>query len=245
MTEIYFVCIKRKTIFARIPKAGVESIRHLILMEKGLYTNPTSLWSNIYTVTRQQKNNLIKKGYKYIVIMRNPFERLVSGFTDKVLRASPTYKLKDVKNMIDYYGYNIRDKDKINFEEYVNYITTRREKDLNIHFKPATLMFEKNHHKIFDLKDGDLINIYLKNLGFENKLLNFNTEVWKRGCSDKIKTDEYVGDKRFSFFEPYALNHQTFSYEQFYTKELIEKINSYFADDIRYFKIRVKNNKLI
>lgn len=245
MVETYFVCHKRKTIFARIPKAGVESIRHLILMELGLYTNPSSLWSNVPVINKQQKNILTKRGYKYIVIMRNPFERLVSGFTDKILRASPTYKLKEVKKMIEHFGYKITDKDKINFEEFVDYITSKRERDLDFHFKPATLMFEKNHDYIFDLKDGDLINIYLKKLGFKNKLLNYNTQVWQRGCSNKIESDICVSDKRFSFFEPYILNHQTFSYKHFYTKDIISKVSYYFTEDIRYFKFRVKNKKLI
>ena len=245
MVETYFVCHKRKTIFARIPKAGVESIRHLILMEIGLYTDPTSLWSNVPVINRSQKNILIKKGYTYFVIMRNPYERLVSGFTDKVLRACPTYKLPEVKKMIEHYGYKINDKDKINFEEYVDYLISKRERHLDFHFKPATLLFENNHHRIFDLKDGDLINIYLKKLGFENKLLNYNTQVWQRGCSNKIETDEYVGDKRFSFFEPYANKHQTFSYKQFYNKETISKVCKYFVNDIRYFKYRVKNKRLI
>lgn len=245
VAETYFICHKRKTIFARLPKSGVESVRYLILMEEGLYTNPASLWRNVQIINRKQKNILMKRGYTYIVIMRNPYERLVSGFTDKVLRASPTYKLVEVKKMIQCYGYSIKDKDKISFEEYVDYIISRRQIDLDFHFKPVTLLFEKNHNRIFDLKDSEHINLYLKILGFENKFINFNTEVFKRGCSDKIESEEYVGDKRYSYFEPYILKKQTFSYTHFYNYNTKMKVFSYFTEDIKYFKLRVKNKLLL
>lgn len=245
MGETYFVCHKRKTIFSCIPKSGVESIRYLILMEDGLYINPSSLWSNILLVNRKEKNILMNRGYTYIVIMRNPYERFVSGFTDKILRSSAGYILPETRKMIRKYGYSANDKDKITFEEYVDYIVSKRPTKLDFHFRPATCLFEKNHNKIFDLKDGALINIYLKNLGFENEFINYNTEIFKKGCSNKIETEEYVGDKRYSYFEQYILKKQTFSYKHFYNFDTKMKVMLYFSDDITYFKLQVKNKPLI
>ena len=245
MVETYFVCHKRKTIFARIPKSGVESIRYIIQMEQGIYTTPAGLWGNVLVVNKKQKNILMKRGYKYIVIMRNPYERLVSGFTDKVLRITNKYNLQETKKMLQHYNYKLEDKDKLSFEEYVDYIISKIPKNLDFHFRPATDLFEKNHDRIFDLKDGKHINLYLKSIGFENKFLNYNTEIFKRGCSTKIESDEYVGDKKYSYFEEYIKEHKTFSYSHFYNNNIKTKVLLYFTDDIKYFKFRIKNKPLI
>ena len=245
MVESYFVCHKRKTIFSRVPKSGVESIRYLIQMEKGIYTNPAGLWANVPVVNRKQKNILMSRGYTYIVIMRNPYERFVSGFTDKVLRITDKYNLPETRKMLQYHGYKLGDKNKLSFEEYVDYIVSKNPKDLDFHFRPATGLFEINHDRIFDLKDGKHINLYLKILGFENEFLNYNTEVFKRGCSIKIETDEYIGDKKYSYFKQYIEEHKTFSYSHFYNDDTKTKVLLYFIDDIKYFKYRVKNKPLI
>ena len=118
----YFLyCKKRNTLFCHIEKNGCESIRYLILKEEN-EENPQNIWDekiNKYLYNNKDIYQLKIKNPNVILISRDPYSRIISGFNDKVLTNNFNY-FNYTKNIMEFNNNNL-DK-RINFEEFINYI---------------------------------------------------------------------------------------------------------------------------
>lgn len=173
----YIYCKKRNTLFCHIEKNGCESIRYLILKEEN-EENPTDVFSikvNKYLYNSKNIHQLQEKNPNVILISRNPYSRIISGFNDKVLSDYQGHGLPYIKNIMNLSNNDINKR--INFEEFLNYIVKDDIHNMDNHFKPQYTWLEDikifKNIKIFKLKDISKINTYLKELNFDNILENF------------------------------------------------------------------------
>ena len=163
---MYFICPSKKVCFSVAEKCGVESILFLIGREEN-ETTPEKIWSYKYKYLTMN----IPYNYKHIAIIRNPYNRLVSGFLDKAITGN-FYNLDIFKKAMNYYGRSMNDNNRLNFEEFVNYIIQIPPMYLDNHFKHQTIILNLNGAKIFDVKNPN-INEYLQELGFKNTFDNY------------------------------------------------------------------------
>ena len=141
---MYFICPKRKVCFSVAEKCGVESIRYLILREQE-EKNPEKIWHPDYI--RKYISEYVPHDYTHIAIVRNPYERLVSGYLDKCLTGN-YYRLDFCKKAIRFHHRDRSDKKRLSFEELVNYMITVPGRRLDIHFRHQTVILNLYRAKI-------------------------------------------------------------------------------------------------
>lgn len=235
----YYICPKRKVCFSVAEKCGTESIRYLILKEQN-EPNPEKIWNPNYL--NKYRSVYIPHDYNHIAIVRNPFERLVSGFLDKGMTGN-FYRLDLFRKAIRKYGKDRNHKQRLNFEEFVNYIVTIPGRRLDNHFKPQTVSLNLYNAKIFDIKSKEL-NKYLKELGFENKFENYRMKYmyyWEKvdiENAHKLYYEDFdIAEKREEKINGDGLGYQGAKvpkYKNFYTnKELKDKVYRYFINDFK------------
>jgi len=164
MSKLY--CPKKKTLFSVSPKCGEESIRYLILKEENIY-NPEKIWRELNLFSNLNIKNV---NYIYnIIIVRNPYDRLVSGYIDKFLTGN-YYHLQFCQNAKKYYNIN-DDNIRISFQQLVDYLITQPKKNLDAHFQPQHLQHNNidnniDNSIILKMENTNKINNILKYLGF-------------------------------------------------------------------------------
>ena len=226
----YFLyCEKRNKLFCHIEKNGCESIRYLILNEEN-HENPQNIWNehiNKYFYTDENIYKLQEKNPNVILISRDPYSRIISGFNDKVLGDNFNYFSYSQKIM------NLNNNDitkRINFEEFINYIVEDDIYNIDNHFKPQYIWFNQikifKNIKIFKLEDTSEINFYLKQLNFNHILENYLDKYYY--------SDNYRGNKLLKKDIPYA---DKLSYDIF-KKDLIN--NNFIPLKINYFNDNLK-----
>lgn len=248
------VCEKRKTYFAYIPKNGVESLLLLALRENGVEIKTSVA---IWDIQPHVMSGVIKDGYNYISISRNPYNRLVSGYIDKFLTGNYN-SLSFCKNVSNYYSRDLNDDRRVSFEELVNYLITQPKHSIDGHF--ATQISSVNLSKnpeIIKLENVSDIQYRLKTLGFDNKFDNYRKIYlygWKK---TDIKDAHKLYFKDFDIYDTYRgyeyqtgkilgvdkhgyldddRNHGVLPhYDNFYTDELREKVYNFYKEDFEYF----------
>jgi hypothetical protein len=250
----YFYSPKRKVIIFVAPKCGTESVRYLILCEENIkIKNHNDIWHKINKSMIKIPNP--RMNIKQLVIVRNPFMRLVSGYITKFLTLN--YKKLDFSKKVARY-YKTNNNRRVTFEELVNYIIKQNPRNLDLHFKPqmCDFKFTKNY-EIIKLEEVHKINDFLKKNNFKNRFENYNRKFLftnkKKNIENafKMKYFEFdIGEKRDEISEEgIAYNDAIIPfYHNFYNDELIEKVYKYYEQDfnrLNYEKKFLVNNNLI
>jgi hypothetical protein len=245
---MYYILPKRKVCFSVAEKCGTESIRYLILKEQE-EENPEKIWHPNYI--HKYRSQYIPEGYTHIAIIRNPYERLVSGYLDKVITGN-YYRLDFIKKAMRFYNRDLRRyKNRLSFEEFVNYIIRIPGRRLDIHFRPQTVVLNLTENTIFfDIKDPKL-NLYLKNIGFKNTFDNYRMKymyTWKKvhipNAYKLYYNDFDIAENRKEEINGDGIGFQDANvplYKDFYNEDLKDKIYRYFIND---FKILKYNNSI-
>jgi hypothetical protein len=238
----------RNTIIQVAEKAGVESVRYLILREEKI-ANPHNIWINnnrffgVTMITPPKEINNIS-------IVRNPYARLVSGYIDKFLTGNYNH-LPFCQNVKKHYN-NRDDNLRVSFQELVNYIINQPKNELDVHFKPQYLQHKlSNNSIILKLENINEINNHLTNLGFSNRLDNYRDKHLYRGKKVDIKNAHTLLYKDFDIAENRENRENLYpkgcgglgyqgaevpTVENFYTKDLKDKVYNYYKEDFLEFK---------
>ena len=239
---IYHYSPTRNTIIQVAEKAGVESARYLILREEKI-ANPYNIWidnsrffgENMITLPKEARN---------ISIVRNPYTRLVSGYIDKFLTGNYN-KLPFCQNIKKYYN-NRDDNLRVSFQELVNYIINQPKNELDTHFKPQYLQHKlMNNSVILKLENINEINNHLKTLEFDNSFDNYRDKHlynWKRvdikNAHTLLYKDFDIAENR-KYYDKIGLKYdgaEVPKVENFYTKDLKDKVYNYFKEDFVQFE---------
>lgn len=217
----YLYSPRTKTVFGDIPKCGVESLRLLILKENN-DKNKHDIWKMSRIYNPQIPRNMLTK-FNYIVIVRNPYNRLVSGFLDKFMTGNYNH-LQFCKQIMNIYannananangnnslnGNNCVDiiKNRINFEEFVNILVKIPHHKVDEHFRSQLDLFDPSPNiKLFRLEElkTNGFDKYLKISGFTNKFENYrvhhlymNTKKDIKNAHKMYYNDFDIAEKRY------------------------------------------------
>lgn len=218
---------KDKLIISHIPKSGCQSIRKFVIecngdVERGKY----GVWEGF----RWYSNNpshLLNQGYTLISIVRNPYARLVSGYTNKVL--SLLYEHEPSKKIIDFYnGGNNR----VSFEEFVDYVVKQNPLSLDDHWKPQYVHIGENlinKTQVFKLEENTVKDYLKEKTGFEYG------QYKSADLKKPITIEGYFGNKKFNDMEDLLKEGKMPKWTHFYNDELKEKVYNYYKKDFELF----------
>lgn len=176
-------------------------------------------------------DNLTLREYKVVFIMRNPYERLVSGFLDKY---QPPGFFKP--NGGDFYRH-LPKSYPLTFEKFTDSLLGHhRWKYIDrTHFKPQVRLPNQlcsiqnlvSEFKIWDLKNIDY--------DYLNKSCSINnSSTISRGPHQRKATTKWEGPENISKLPMTEYIEYNVSYSSFYTPELKSKINKFFQNDFRF-----------
>ncbi|XP_008102590.1 carbohydrate sulfotransferase 8 [Anolis carolinensis] len=145
-----FVDENHKFIYCEVPKVGCSNWKKIILLftlnlsrdttevnHERIHT--TKLLKRLSTYPPEQQMELLNT-YTKVMFSRHPLERLVSAYRDKFLHSEPYYSITVANEIKVFSRKDINSTNKITFQEFVNYLVTRNQSDMDIHWKPMFLL---------------------------------------------------------------------------------------------------------
>lgn len=228
---------KEKVIISTIEKIGLCSSRTLVLKHHGLYDHKRDLWSSkikklLININLNSKL-FTKENWKLLILKRNPYDRLVSGYLNKVIK---TCKLPIVKNSLKHYKKN--QNERVSFEEFVKYLSIRNNVKKDTHFKPQSDFYNVNDAKsksfitFIDIEDNEKINEFLKSNGISMEFPHYTYH----GYDNIFTEDVELHNKSYDYYIKNNLiiknEDKHVLYKNFYKDEEIKKIvkKLYFED---------------
>lgn len=223
---MYFMRDKKKIIFGWSAKCGCS---HLKMIYQYLTMNTID-----FDKRHQNKKNklgFIDPSYTIIIVIRNPFIRLISGFLEKYRNNGP-FRVKWKTEKI------------LNFNNFVNELVKKSNFIDEHHFCPqlseewdSRLENHKNL-KIFDLEKIDykfLEKLYNKKipeniLNYRGHFRTFIMGNRKENMTSKNQTEIY--NLPIDHFK----DGSSYSYDLYYKPDIKEKVLSYYKKDFDFFK---------
>ena len=219
----YFIQPEKKIIWGWSAKCGCTHLKNIIYFLRDIKVN--NVHQLEFLIQYHLPENIGE--YDTIILMRNPFKRLVSGFKDKYasngeLRGKWT-------------------KDKLTFSLFVDELCKDEWKLVDFHhFIPQTREFfnpriiESKTLKVFDLENIDyeyIEKIYGKKI--PDSLINqklFNNHRDK--IVEQKNIDEDVFDKELDSYIDSKI-----SLKYYYNEDLIKKVFDFFKNDFKFAKL--------
>ncbi|MFB6246731.1 MAG: sulfotransferase family protein [Candidatus Pacearchaeota archaeon] len=172
--DYYTVIDDWKVVFFYLPKNANTSLKRAIY--KKLYGRDTKSLHKNFPKTRFRSPN--KKGYFKFVIVRNPYDRLVSAYKNKIVSPGQTGVINSQKELY-------RD---MPFKDFVKAICRTPDSKLDRHFRPQSWFIKDKNGKIIPDFIGKFENLpkdyetIMKKIGFKNfpELSTDNKEKRKR-----------------------------------------------------------------
>ncbi|XP_054828252.1 carbohydrate sulfotransferase 8-like [Eublepharis macularius] len=192
-----FVVQRLRLIYCEVPKVGCSNWKRiLLLLTLNLDRDPSEIDQNeihrtgflkrLSSYPSEQQMELLDN-YTKVMFTRHPLERLVSAYRDKLLHNEPYYGIILTNEIKALLRKNINSTKEVTFQEFVQYVVTRKPKDLDIHWKP-----------MFALCDP--CNIHYDILGKYETLAQDAKQVLKRiGAPESLhypNTKMYSSEKR-------------------------------------------------
>ena len=174
------------------------------------------------------------KDYRTILIVRNPYKRLISGFLDKY-RENGQFR-------------NRWKNDKLTFSDFVEHLVNKDWKTIDFHHFAWQTSEHFNEYKLKmsnDLRVYDLNNIdykYLESL-YGNKRIPHQLLDFRGGHDRKNQKEDYydyVYNKDMSEYYDYNVDTRLF-----FNEELKGKVDKFFKDDIYFLEKHNISNKVM
>ena len=141
---------KHKVLYCFIPKVGCSNLKRIFLVMDGLYPsvekvdvsklNRAIVRLDSKKFSEEQRKHMLKNFYKFMLV-RDPFERLVSGYRNKWQdKRNIELHAHLGKKIVEKYRYNntktVETGNDVTFTEYVRYLTDNPPWDVNEHWMP-------------------------------------------------------------------------------------------------------------
>ena len=219
----YLVDINRQIIFGWSPKCGCSHIKNMYwFLQTGNLKNKIHTQKDVNRLPNDIQN------YTTIIITRNPYKRIVSGFLDKYAKQGQYRHLWKEKDLF------------LSFSQFVNKVI---KSDWNIidkhHFTPQTTgYFDKKILLSKNIKFYDICNIdyqyieQLYNIKIPECVIN-NKGTHERNLRIKIKEsyNKNVYDLHIDDYIDYDVD-----IKYFYNEEIREKVFNFYIEDFNFFK---------
>jgi hypothetical protein len=216
---MYFIVnSKYKVIFGWSAKCGCSHVKKMAyFLENGKTDNIIHTTNDVHILPSNMEE------YNLIVVVRNPYSRLVSGFLDKYNFDGSKIHLWD-KN------------DKLTFNNFVHKILEQKWTNIDKHhFCPQT-----SGHFNDKIKTHSKLKVFdIKNIDYEYIERLFNTKIPEyilsyRGDHINKRVDPLIGD----VFDLCLSEYSKYKVEEryFYNNDLKQKVFDFFAEDFKFLK---------
>jgi hypothetical protein len=235
-------------IYCSIPKNASSSILKAIVAtshskrkEKLLKLSRNSI--HIYTLlnyslasyTYAEAKQIIDSDYFKFAIVRNPWVRLVSTYSNYLVRLLSSGQVSDLAKDVAKYIYGENDyskyEDTITFEQFANYVSAVEDTYLDQHCKSQYLFLGGIKYDFI----GRMENLY-RDLEYIQEKIKFTLELPKLNSTNYSRSSN--SEQNFSKFSPSRLRKLETGipdYTQFYTPKLVELVGQRYAKDIEMF----------
>uniref|UniRef100_A0A669Q3Z5 Carbohydrate sulfotransferase n=1 Tax=Phasianus colchicus TaxID=9054 RepID=A0A669Q3Z5_PHACC len=229
-----FVEHKHKFIYCEVPKVGCSNWKRTIfILQEGLnveaseiehdHIHQTSLIKRLSAFPPAIQEEFLNN-YTKVMFTRHPLERLVSAYRDKLLHFEPYYSTTVANQIKAMFRKNKNSSEKVSFQEFVSFITSKPPNTLDIHWKPMFLLC-------------DPCNIHYDILGKYETLGLDSEQVLKAiGAPESL---QYPSLKRYGS-EKRTNSDITLEYLRQLSSEQIEKIQKLYQMDFLLFNYTVK-----
>ncbi|XP_025043331.1 carbohydrate sulfotransferase 9-like [Pelodiscus sinensis] len=145
-----FVEHNHKFIYCEVPKVGCTNWKKIILlltMNLSREINEvhddlihkTSLIKRLSSYSSDYQEKLLTS-YTKVMFTRDPLERLISAYRDKLLHSEPYYSITVANEIKAMFRKNKNSTERVTFQEFVNFILTQNQEKLDIHWRPMFLL---------------------------------------------------------------------------------------------------------
>lgn len=250
----YFVNIKHNIVYIPIAKNGCTSIKNYffelnsdqvskdyknLIYEKHRIHSLTDfhITNNMFCdFTPKEILDITARNPLYIIILRDPLERIISSFWDKfVVNINCKFTNQNVKKQIhDYFKNKGKIEKEITFEDFINFLSTNEPLSYNTHWIPQTFYFRNIKNKvIFEL----------------NKLKNFSDfmrDITGKSLSMSTLNANPVIEDNEKHYKTTVKVLSTLNYrpnnKSFINRDLLIKIKNIYKEDYCLINNIYKNN---
>jgi len=212
--QVIYVSHRYKFFYYEVPKAACSSIKFFIVQIDGIEKDGPGVHSlKIPTLSSFEARSALYKNYFYFTFVRNPYDRLVSCYVDKVHRPALLnredylFSSGEYKEFLNRYGK--LDFKQMSFGDFVEFVTRIPDRHCNRHFMPQ--------HYLVDPDKVDFIG-HLEN--FDRDFLHLRKQV---GLPDDAPYPEKLNATRHDHYRTY------------YNDELREMVARKYNRDLEIF----------
>ena len=237
----YVINHKHKIIYCPIPKNACTLFKEVIVTNSEHKSDFQESELDVHRYIRQNNVKLADFAYlsnpEYlkIAIIRNPFERLVSGYFNKFVRPKKASNI--VRSVItDIYRFNNLKPDyqkSVTFSDFINYLARTEDYFLNEHWRSQNFFLGMGLFK-FDLFNSlENINDVIQQLE-----LRIGVDIEQKKTKNKTNYCKNLAKKDWHMMYPQQLRKlkELPTASSLYTPELTTIVKSRFASDIKTFK---------
>lgn len=207
-----FVSHKHEFIYYSIPKAACTTLKSFIINVDDIERGPSVHTTDIPVLSSSESRSPLYKNYFHFTFVRNPYDRLLSCYMDKVScpassdLTDPVFINGEYREFLNKYG-NLGFK-KMSFGDFVRFVTKISDKHCDPHFA--------SQHSLLNLDSLDFIG------RLEDFDRDFSHVKEKLSLSDNIKPERLMTTKH---------DH----YRSYYNDELRRMVAQKYPKDIEIF----------
>jgi len=217
----YLIDAKLKIIFGWSFKCGCSHVKRIYWF---LFNNTGNKLKHVEEEKNKLPDNI--EEYTTILIIRNPYERLVSGFLDKYKMGGyfrPMWKKNSSLTFLNFVEeLLINNWDVIKNDHFI----LQTDEEFN---KEKIKLFKSKELKIYDLKNIDynfIENLYQKKI--PEQYINYKGNNIRKAV---IPFENHVYNLELDKYIDYKI-----AYEYFYNEEIKNKVYNYYKNDFDFFK---------
>lgn len=249
LIQRYLVNHRHRIIFCPIPKNACTLFKLMIVEHSDSQHHFQKSNENIHSYTAMQCNGfgvdhleyLQSKEFFKFVILRNPFERLVSAYLDKFVKPVELESFAQIviQDICQRFGQPLDFRRSITFHQFVHYLTTTEDAWMNEHWRPQHTFLEKH------LFEFDLVGQFEElEQSLEILEARFNIHITRDPSKYHNKPEYQTAyrsfDQSLQFHEMYPeqirLLNGLPSATNLYTPELKEQVGQRYEKDIALYK---------
>lgn len=225
-------------IYTYIPKNACSTMRYSVALTNG-FIQKQEEWRWIHTndLTQSVKNlsYLLNPNYSF-VILRCPYGRLVSVFFDKFINNKP-----HAKKFMQKYMSNLKI-DNLSFQDFVNRISEIKSVQYDHHWRPQTdFLLYKEYTRYFALEELETASKTLEqDIGFKvhdtRKIVGHHTS--------HVRKIEHIQEPWYLSIKELRELSQLPKVQSMYSKEMIKKVKTIYAEDIDFYSSKFGNKNL-
>jgi tetratricopeptide (TPR) repeat protein len=242
----YFINHNIKLVYCSIPKNACTLFKNIIVEyseDKSEYEKSNQNIHQFLISKRGKVSTLLScvrdSGYFKIVILRNPFSRLTSGYLDKFAKhINPeSFALDVIRDVQQFLGLEINVENSITFEQFIKYLARKKDYELNDHWRPQ-------NNFVGSVK-FDLVGQF-ENLNHVIDILqnNYGIRMKKEGSEHATKYQDFSEKLPFHTMYPRDLRNLEGmpKARQLYSAELEKIVRERYAKDIELYEKKFNVN---